>query len=252
VFAIKKFAGFVTMPMTIVLIVAALALVLWGFRRRRLAAWLFSLSVGLAFVASTPLASDALLRPLENAYPPTRLEDLPPQVRDIVVLGYAYEPAESLPITAAIGSDGLARIVEGIRLTHRLAGARLIVSGGAPVGQTPSAYGYSLLARELNVGDASIVLIDRPLDTASEAREVFALLGDTPFLLVTSAYHMPRSMRLMNRVGARPIPAPTGHKLIPSQSRSVHDFIPSSIGLRNTELAFHEYLGLAAIGLGLD
>lgn len=251
-FAFKKLVGLVTMPMTIVLIVALFALVLWVFRRRRLAAWLASFSVVFAYLASTPLASDALLRPLENAYPLVRLEDLPPQIRNVVVLGYGYAPAESVPITAAIGGDGLARIVEGIRLTHRLAGARLIVSGGAPVGQTPSAYGYSILARELNVSDASIVVLDRPLDTASEAREVFALLSDTPFVLVTSAYHMPRSMHLMNRVGARPIPAPTGHKVIPSQSRSAHDFIPSSIGLRNTELAFHEYLGLAAIGLGLD
>jgi len=240
------------MPMTIVLIVAALALVLWVFRRRRLAAWLSWFAVVSAYLSATPFVSDALLRPLESEFPPARLEDVPAEIRDVVVLGYSYAPGESLPITAALGGDGLARIVEGVRLTHRLAGARLIVSGGAPVGETPSAYGYSILARELNVSDTSILAIDRPLDTASEAREVFALQGDTAFMLVTSAYHMPRAMRLMNRAGARPIPAPTGHKVIPSQSRSLHDFIPSSIGLRNTELAFHEYLGLAAIGLGLD
>ena len=240
------------MPMTIVMIVAALALVLWVFRRRRLAAWLSWFAVIFAYLSATPFASDALLRPLESEAPPARLEDVPAQVRDVVVLGYTYTPAESLPTTAAIGGDGLARIVEGVRLTHRLAGARLIVSGGAPVGETPSAHGYSMLARELNVSDASIVAIDRPLDTASEAREVFALLGDTPFMLVTSAYHMPRAMRLMKRAGARPIPAPTGHKVIPSQSTIMDDFIPSSRALRNTELAFHEYLGLAAIGLGLN
>jgi uncharacterized SAM-binding protein YcdF (DUF218 family) len=252
VLALKKLVGFAMAPMTLALFVAAVALVLLAFRSRRSAVWLGSIAIGFAYLAATPLVGDVLLRPLESTYPPARLEELPPQIRNVVVLGYSYTPAESLPITAAVSGDGLARIVEGIRLTHRLAGARLIVSGGAPAGQTPSAYGYSVLARELNVSDASIVVIDHPLDTASEAREVFALLGDTPFVLVTSAYHMPRSMRLMNRAGARPIPAPTGHKVFPSQSRSVHDFIPSSVGLRNTELAFHEYLGLAAIGLGLD
>jgi uncharacterized SAM-binding protein YcdF (DUF218 family) len=238
--------------MTIVLIVAALALLLWAFRRRRLAMSLTWFAAVFAYLSATPFASDALLRPLESGFPPARVEAVPAHVRDVVVLGYSYTPSESLPITAAVGGDGLARIVEGVRLTHRLAGARLIVSGGAPVGETPSAYGYSMLARELNVSSGSILVIDSPLDTASEAREVFALLSDTAFLLVTSAYHMPRAMRLMNRAGARPIPAPTGHKVIPSRSSSVHDLIPSAVALRNTELAFHEYLGLAAIGLGLD
>jgi uncharacterized SAM-binding protein YcdF (DUF218 family) len=77
----------------------------------------------------------------------------------------------------------------------------LVVSGGAPLGSTPSAIGYARLARELGVDDSSIVVLDKAPDTAAEARDIASTLGPTEFVLVTSAYHMPRAMKLMLRAG---------------------------------------------------
>jgi uncharacterized SAM-binding protein YcdF (DUF218 family) len=159
-------------------------------------------------------------------------------------------PRAGLPLTAALDEDGLARVVEGIRLKHRVA-AKLILSGGAPPGQTPSALGYAALARSLGVDDSSIVVISDPLDTRQEAAAVAALLGTSPFLLVTSAYHMPRAMWLMERAGARPIPAPTGQRANRSRA-SWREWLPSGGGLRKTERALHEYVGLAALAVGAE
>jgi len=64
---------------------------------------------------------------------------------------------------------------------------------------------------------------------------------------VTSAYHMPRAVRLMQLAGAHPIPAPTG-QLAPRQlDFGALAWIPRSGSLHKTERALHEYMGLAIV-----
>ena len=62
---------------------------------------------------------------------------------------------------------------------------------------------------------------------------------------------MPRAVRLMERAGARPIPAPTDQKVAESGLHWL-DFLPTSAALRDSEEALHEYIGLAAVAAGLD
>ena len=126
------------------------------------------------------------------------------------------------------------------------------MSGGAPAGQPPPARGYAELARALGVPYERLVVSDRSLNTAAEADAVAKLLGTAPFILVTSAYHMPRAMRLMQRAGANPIPAPTGQRITGAHRAFLRDLIPGSGGLESNELALHEYFGLAALTLGLE
>jgi uncharacterized SAM-binding protein YcdF (DUF218 family) len=90
-----------------------------------------------------------------------------------------------------------------------------------------------------------MAVLNKGLDTAQEARAVAVQLGTAPFLLVTSAAHMPRAMRQMKRAGAQPIPAPTGQ--LTGRPRGWDSWLPSSAGLGRTERALHEYLGLAAL-----
>ncbi len=138
-----------------------------------------------------------------------RAEHGPLDVRYVVVLGSSYEPHDSVPVTAALDYVGLTRIVEGVRLAKRLDAARLVVSGG---GRTGSAIGYAELAHDLGVSSDAIVVNDTPLDTGEEAKQSAQLVGAEPFLLVTSANHMPRAVRLLERAGAHPIPAPTDQR----------------------------------------
>jgi uncharacterized SAM-binding protein YcdF (DUF218 family) len=140
--------------------------------------------------------------------------------------------------------------VEGVSLVRRLNAARLVVSGGAPSGQSTSAQGYAEMARELGVPEGSLILFDTPLDTAAEARSVAAVVAATPFILVTSAYHMPRAMLEMRHAGLAPIAAPTGQLVGGSNGADLHAWLPSSNALRKVERALHEYVGLAVLGMG--
>jgi uncharacterized SAM-binding protein YcdF (DUF218 family) len=143
-------------------------------------------------------------------------------------------------------------VVEAVRLARRRPGSRLILSGGAPPGHIAAARGYAQLALDLGIEPSSLVILDRARDTAQEALDTAALLGSSPFVLVTSAFHMPRALRLMRRAGANPIPAPTAHGLRGTGFADRYGLIPCADGLRKTEAALHEYLGLAALVLHVN
>jgi len=152
-------------------------------------------------------------------------------------------------VTAALNADGVARIMEGVRLARQLPGARLVVSGGLVRKGEATAHGYASAARALGIEPGSIVVLDQARDTASEARDVAPVVNSEPFYLVTTVDHMRRAMRLMERAGLHPIPAPASRGPV---SIEWSGLVPSSHGLRATELALHEYMGLAAIALGFD
>jgi uncharacterized SAM-binding protein YcdF (DUF218 family) len=241
---IKQLVGVALTPLACAFLVCFAGIVVRISGRRRAAAILWTVAALLVYVAAVAPVANALLAPLESRYPP--LEDIRSlAVSDIVVLGSTYQPRYGIPVTAALGDDGLARIAEGVRLMNQIHGARLILSGGASEGQTASAIGYAEFAVDLGVNPDLIVKLDKPLDTAEEAKSVAALFGKSRFILVTSAYHMPRAMQLMQLAGARPIPAPTGQLATRQMDFGVRAWIPSSASLRRTEHAIHEYIGLA-------
>ena len=72
------------------------------------------------------------------------------------------------------------------------------------------ARGDAAAAQALGVGPARIVVLDTPTDTAQEAYAVREFLGtEARFVLVTSASHLPRSVRHLERAGLEPSAAPT-------------------------------------------
>jgi uncharacterized SAM-binding protein YcdF (DUF218 family) len=243
----KHWLGALMSPLTMSLLIAALAVVLLLRRRPKPARVLFIVAALVSYFGSIAVVGDALLGPLEHRYPPLRQDDPPPAAGYVVALGSSYSPHADVPVTGAIDADGLARIVEAVRLVRRLSDARLIVSGGAPAGQIAPALGYAKLARELGIAEASLVVVDTALDTAGEARTIAAVVGKAPVILVTSAYHMPRAVAELRHAGLAPIPAPTGQLVRDSGIGDWHAWLPNSGGLRKTERALHEYAGLAAL-----
>ena len=248
----RQLIDMVAGPLMIALLMTVAGAILWMCRRRGTARWLFIAAAALVYIASLSPVGDALLGPLERRYPPLAATDPLPNAGYVVVLGSSYWPRANASIAAALGEDGLSRIVEGVRILRRLGTAQLVVSGGATQGRSSSALGYAELARELGVDNASLVVLDGSLNTRAEARAIAALTRGDPFILVTSAFHMPRAVRLMEQVKAQPIPAPTGQQTGAGYAHYWNYLAPSSTGLRRTERALHEYLGLAASAVNLD
>jgi uncharacterized SAM-binding protein YcdF (DUF218 family) len=210
--------------------------------RHRPATAVWAAAFAIVYLCATAPVSNALLRPLETRY--AALGDAAqPTARYVVVLGSGYAPRAGVPVTAALEGDALVRITEGVRLLRLAPNARLLVSGGAVGERAASADGYARLAIALGVPASAIIRLDTPRDTREEAAQLAARIGPEPFILVTSAYHMPRAMLLMQRAGLRPLAAPTGQRLL---NGGWGGWLPRAGNLIKTDRAVHEYLGLMA------
>lgn len=244
---IKHLVGVAASPLALALLISIAGAFVRLFRMRRISAVLWLTAASLVYLSAIAPVANALLGPLEGRYPPLAdIQNLPP-VRYIVVLGSSYGPHDGIPITAALDASALARIAEGVRLMRRVHGARLILSGGPSESQAASAIGYAKFAVDFGIDPDAIVKLDKSLDTEEEAGSVAALIGAAPFIMVTSAYHMPRAVRLMQLAGAHPIPAPTGQLVSRQATYGARGWIPDSASLRKTECALHEYMGLTIV-----
>jgi uncharacterized SAM-binding protein YcdF (DUF218 family) len=248
-FALKKLIGLLAEPLSLALLLAIVALLLLAFRRRRAAQCVGLGCAAFIYLCATPAVGQLLCAPLEHQFPPLREDQVPAGVGFVVVLGSGYQPHDAVPVTAALDYEGLARVVEGVRLYRRLAVSKLVLSGGAAVGAAGPAEGYGILARALGVEESAIVLLSDPRDTGEEARALVARIGSAPFILVTSATHMPRAIALMRRAGGQPIAAPTAQRVSSGLIR-VLAWLPRTGGLESTASALHEYLGLLALRIG--
>jgi uncharacterized SAM-binding protein YcdF (DUF218 family) len=244
---LKSIAYFLANPLWLATALALLALLARQLRWPLIARIFAVCAAVILWLGSTSAISHALIRPLEQRY--ARLDPGPESgFSQVVVLGSGYEPEPGLGSADSLNDDGLRRILEGLRLSTRLK-AQLLLSGGAPDASRASALGYERFVREQNGGTCDCRIIAEPLDTAGEARALRKVLGDQQFILVTSAYHMPRAMRHMHAMGLRALPAPTGFSVRGLPITSLWAWIPSASGLERTQRALHEYFGLAAIEL---
>lgn len=182
--------------------------------------------------------SNAIINPLENSH--KALLDIP-KVEYVLVLGSGHNTNENLSITSQLTNVALVRINEGIRIHKTLENSKIIFSGYKGFDVNYHSFMSKKLAMSLGVNINSIIKLDKPVDTRQEAIEMKRIVGIKPFILVTSASHMKRSILLFKKLGLNPIAAPTYHLGYESKN---YKAMFSSENLYKVKVAFHEYLGL--------
>ncbi|MDQ5985523.1 MAG: hypothetical protein CSYNP_01234 [Syntrophus sp. SKADARSKE-3] len=246
-FLIKKLITPLFYPLSVILILLLSGLSLIFFmKKRKLGFFLSGLGFMLLLLSSYDVVTDVFLRQLENQYPPCLLTktDPPPNIRRIVILGggISYDPKH--PISSHLAPDSLARVLEGVRLYKRIRGANIIVAGGAIFTNMSEADTMSRAAELMSVPQSDIITETKSANTEDQARILKAQLGSSPFILVTSAYHMPRSIMLFKKYGMSPIPAPTGYLSKNRLVLSPGTLFPSPDSIDHLQKAVHEYLGI--------
>jgi len=244
-FYLKKILQAVFLPHTLIFILLIVALVLI-FRKKRLGRRLLLFTIVLFYAVSIRPVADGLMAGLEHSQ--VVVDTIPPGVNTVVVLsgGLRNEGAE-LPPDSILGISSLSRLLEGIRLYRRIENGRLVLSGGGWRGlrqNRASAAYMEDMARELGVPGERIILEDRSRDTHEQAVALKSLLGEESFFLVTSAFHMKRSVDLFIKQGMRPIPAPADFRGRQEKKYNVFDWLPAPHSLYDTILAVKEYGGL--------
>ena len=250
-FILSKTIGFFAWPSNVLIAIGLAGLVLLCTPWRRLASWLVVTSLVLLAVAGYSPLGHLLMLPLEQRFPPWDAARGAPD--GIVVLGGAIDA----DIAAARGDVALNEAAERITATAELArrypNARIIFSGGAG-----SLFGGALEApvavkalAALGVAPDRIVAEEQSRNTVENA--VFSRLIADPkpgerWLLVTSAFHMPRAIATFRAAGF-----PVEAYPVDWRTRGLADatamFSALPAGLALTDTAVHEWIGLLAYRL---
>ncbi|WP_147266943.1 YdcF family protein [Parvibium lacunae] len=209
----------------------------------------------LQLALSTPYVGQQLLRSLEDPrylIPPSQLQAVK-QSQVIVVLGggqheYSPEYQAGMPNPAS-----LVRLHYGAWL-HRQTQTPLLLSGGRVFNERESEAAAMQYALQSTYKLHAKWLEEKSRNTDENIAYLSPLLaqaGVKRITLVTSAYHMPRALRLMapyaREYGFTVIPAAT--QFYRGQPTAPTDWIPSGIGMRYSQIALHEWLALAGLWL---
>jgi uncharacterized SAM-binding protein YcdF (DUF218 family) len=247
-YAIKKFIGIVTDPSTIVLLLLGygfVRLLMGRGSRKRGLGWM-GLGLLCFYLFTTAFLPNYLLKTLESRYEPVTAPQKFPEVHYIVVLSGGMRLNNAVPATSQLDESSALRVVEGIRLFHLMSGTpTLIMTGAGPWDDMGSR--MVAFAESLGVPSDKLIPENRAMDTYGNAVGVRPFVKNQPFLLVTSAIHMSRSMGIFQKLGMNPIPAPGDFRY--SSYYFLSDFFPSGNNLTNVEAVIHEYLGLAYLRL---
>ncbi len=243
---LEKIVSRFLFPVPVICEVLILGLVLlWWTRRQKAGKVLVTVGTLMLLLLGNSRVSGSLLSSLEQRYHPLALSSLPAttgamKATYVVVLGSSYSPDPRVDLDSHLSEDGLGRLVEGVRICRTLDGCKLILSGGPPA----AARTMGQIALSLGVRQQDIILEQNSRNTEQEARFIQPTVGKTPFLLVTSASHMPRAMGLFRKLGMQPTAAPTDYLAKQGGPFVPDDIYPGIDGLHQAERTVYEYLGI--------
>jgi len=219
--------------------------------KQRAARWVFALTLIFFLSVTNSWISRLLIRPFESAYAPFpeyyQSSDLPSNVRSckaIVVLGSGNGNAGDRCALDELNGTGLSRLCCAVRMARLLPDAQIIISGTTPEDNLPHSKVMRTAAISLGIDSKRIYLIEGVRDTADETKRVAAILHEQRFLLVTSAWHMPRAIGLCRKLGLNAIPVPTDFLNTPPNAKYAFEVNWNSESLNRSTWAFHEALGL--------
>ncbi len=248
-FLFGKLVHFLIHPLHIVLALVGIGLLLRLFGRRRpgaVALWVAGAFV--AVVGLTPIGS-ALAYAIEN-----RVErgdyDLA-AVQGVIVLGGSTGHPDLVEAHGTyMLNDGAERLTTLVALRRQRPDLPVIVSGGQgrliphPINEAAIT---RMLLEDLGVDPSTVEFEDRSRNTHENAVYTREMLGDRdgPWLLVTSAFHMPRALGSFRQAGIEVIPLPVDYRIGPPS----WGMLSPHYRFGDLDLAFNEIFGLVTYRL---
>lgn len=245
-FALSKILWFLFKPGTVVLVGLSIGVVLLWSRWRRLGRWVVTLSVvAILVMAMVPLGTVLGLM-LENRFPVVR--KLPGRVHGIVVLGGVVDQL----VTRARGQIAIGgaveRLTEFAALARRYPEARLVFTSGSGLllrQDVKEADVVAPLLATLGLDPGRVIFERQSRNTFENAVMSHALVDPKPdqtWILITSAFHMPRAVGSFRAAGWRVIPYPVDFAMRGDEGLTLTFTLGGVGGLGGV---LHEWVGLA-------
>lgn len=238
-FIVKKTLSFFIEPYGLILTFLLFGFFsLYGKKLGKAKFFILSAFVLLLLFAYPPF-SNFLVKGLEDVYP--KFEPENEKIAYIHVLGNGNNDDTTQPVSSMIGDVSMKRVVEGVLLQKHYENSKMIFTGYEGNTNLPNAMINARLAQMLGVKEEDITTNSKAKDTKDEAIFAKRTAGEKPIIVVTSAMHMLRAVKLFRDQGLDPIPAPTDFK---RQNIKTYLMPPTVESLKNSQTAMHEYIGM--------
>jgi len=219
------------------------------FYKRFWGRFLIFLSLASFWLLSTEPVRDMLLSPLENRYPPLSIEARFDMNETAVVLlgGGLYEKAPEYGGVDSLSGHAMMRTLYAARLA-RQSGMQVFTTGGAVLSATTEPEGVVMKRWliEFGVPETSIsveALANNTWENASNLKLLLQQQGIKEAVLVTTAWHMPRSVWAFESQGLQVIPAPCFY-VVEREPYDLRSFLPRWNVFADSSDGLHEYLGM--------
>ena len=229
-------------------LLAGMFLLLRGRRRGELL--VVVAAIGLLLFAVAPIGP-AMMLALEQRFP--RPPKLPDRIEGIMVLGGAVDPRISLAYGETVFNGSIARVLAGVALARKHPEARLALVGGEgelfPVGFAEARATQGFVIEE-GIAATRLIVEERSRSTHENAVFAKALIRPAPgqnWVLVTSAYHMPRAVASFRAVDWPIIPYAVDFKVDPRTGLQANFSLLDGLG--TSTVAGKEWAGLVGYRL---
>ncbi len=243
-----KLTGELINPINLIIIFLVVGFALICFKQRRLGFTATALGlVYLILATHTPLGNIIVL-PLEERF---KKANLPMEIAGIICLGGSFENLISLERNVTEFANASERLYETFLLARKFPNAQIVYTGtvGSPDlanGDTPKlAKTYWV---SLGIDEHRIVLEQEALNTYENGVFTKKLINPKPgenWVLVTSAFHMPRSIGVFRKLDWEVLPWPVDYRTHGTAARFDFSY-DEFINLSNIALANKEWFGLFA------
>lgn len=264
-FSLKKILSIYINPISVTLELVFFGLVLISFASRRprkplgprrarlrgvlgdFGVFLVMLGMLTLYLSSIDPVANGLTLHLEAQNPPLTETDGVPVVTQIpeylVVLAGGHLSVPGKPTLSRLSRVAFARVVGAVDLAGHFPGAKVIFTG-----HPDETAAMRAVAGRLGIPAERIMEETESRDTKDHPLYLKPILGDKPFLLITSAVHMPRAVSLFRKQGLQPTVAAVDFVIWPTPGD--YDpyrqglLLPRVFNLELTATALHEIAGM--------
>jgi uncharacterized SAM-binding protein YcdF (DUF218 family) len=250
-FFVSKIFWMFASPISLLLFAALVGVLLCFGRRARFGRGLALTAILILLAAAILPVGVLLIAPLEDRFPVPPL-DLPAP-EGIIVLGGAINDPISQARQQTIFNEGGERLTEAVVLAKRYPQARVVYTSGSSSFAAGATSTEALQARKLmsqmGIAPERVTIEDKSRNTDENARFTAAIVHPQPsqrWIVVTSAFHIPRAMGIFEKAGFHPIAYPVSFRTRGQWRDDLRLTFDPVRTLRTFEIAVHEWIGLVA------
>ena len=221
-FIISKILDVFAQPLNILILIFCIGTICRYFGRLKIARNIFAGAVLFLFIGGFTQFPDLALAILERQVSTASMEEIGEKPAGIIILGGSMTGKKQVKLRDYHLNDGAERVSEGLILARKFPSALLIFTGGIGAlynsGEN-EADTFELFLRRFNVTNNEIVLERNAKNTWQNAVKTIALLkqrfekpDELNWLMVTSAFHMPRALGSFRKAGLNVLAWPVDYR----------------------------------------